>query len=336
MKSYEEFKEFYSEELFSELLILDGIRKGILVKAAAAAIILIVLAGLASLLSLAGMIEPGIVFILCILCGGIWLSTVYFLTRDYRGGFKQMIIHPLIRFIDPNLQYAPDGFIDLYTFRRAEIFQRYVNEFDGEDLVSGTIGKTNIKFSEVKARYKDEDGEIGPDSIHPVIIALKILIRCIFNRNIFKGLFFVADFHKTFYGQVLIMPDKAEKYFGRFGKMLQSHNFLRGKLIRMDNTEFERQFAVYGGDQIQARYVLSPAVMDKILGFKKKTGDSIFLSFKNSTLYIAVPSKRNLFEPQYFRNMVDYIATFQYFQDLRLFIGIVDEFNLNTRIWSKE
>ena len=132
------------------------------------------------------------------------------------------------------------------------------------------------------------------------------------------------------------MPDKAEKYLGRFGSMLQSHNFLRGELMKMDNAEFEREFSVYGTDQIQARYVLSPRIMEKILDLKKKTGVAICLSFKNSKLYITVPCKQNKFEPPYFKSLVDYVGACRYFQDLMLFVGIVDEFNLNTRIWTKE
>ena len=104
----------------------------------------------------------------------------------------------------------------------------------------------------------------------------------------------------------------------------------------MDNVEFERHFAVYASDQIQSRYVLTPAIMDKILDFKKKSGSTSWLSFKDSMLYMAVPYKKNLFEPKYFKCMVDYVTTFEYFHDLSLFVGIVEEFNLNTRIWTKE
>lgn len=336
MKSYDEFKAFYSEELLAELLELDGIRKRILVKSAAMTIVILALAGLFSLFCWAELVEDlEIALFFWILCGGVWYAAIRFFARDYRSNFKQMIIEPLIHFIDPNLSYTPDGFIDLLIFRRADIFQRYVNEYDGEDLVCGTIDKTTIRFSEVRAYYKEEnENSLLTSALTPKDSVGALLDK--YKHTIFKGLFFVADFNKDFLGQVLVMPDKAEKYFGRFGKMLQSHNFIRGELMKMDNAEFEQAFAVYGSDQIQSRYVLTPVIMNKILDFKKKTGAAICLSFKDSVLYITVPCKRNLFEPKYFKSIVDYIETFRYFQDLTLFIGIVDELNLNTRIWTKE
>lgn len=336
MKDYDQFKAFYSDELLAELLELDAVRKGFLVKSGAITFVLIVLAALASLFLVTGHLKA-MQFVLLFwgLCAAVWITTIHCFRRDYRSHFKQMIIEPLIHFIDPNLRYAPDGFIDLLVFQRAEIFQRYVNEYDGEDLVCGTIDKTTIHFSEVRAYYKEEnENSLLTSALTPKDSIGSLLDK--YKHTVFKGLFFVADFNKDFLGQVLVMPDKAEKYFGRFGKMLQSHNFIRGELMKMDNAEFEQAFAVYGSDQIQARYVLTPVIMDKILDFKKKTGAAICLSFKDSVLYITVPCKRNLFEPKYFKSIVDYIDTFRYFQDLTLFISIVDELNLNTRIWTKE
>jgi len=335
MKSYEEFKEFYSEELLAELLELDKLRKGLLIKSGIITIIVFIAASLVFPFFLIEDFESfELAILFWILCGWVWFAAIRFFGQEYRSNFKKMIIEPLIRFIDPHLRYSSEGSIDLLTFRRAEIFQRYVNDLKGEDLVAGTIGKTSILFSEVRAYYNEENDQSVLGSIFEDESGSVKNPKC--KKRVFKGLFFVADFNKDFFGQVLIMPDKAEKFFGRFGKMLQSHNIIRGKLMNMDNAEFEKKFVVYGSDQIQTRYVLSPAIMNKILDFHKKTENSICLSFKNSILYIAVPCKRNLFEPKYFKSLVDYIDTFQYFQDLRLFIGIVDEFNLNTRIWTKE
>ncbi|MHC4552728.1 MAG: DUF3137 domain-containing protein [Planctomycetota bacterium] len=336
MKTYDEFKTFYSEELLNRLLELDAIRKGILVKSSVITVVILALAAIVTHFFLIKDIEDiDVTMYFWAASGAVWFAAIYLFTRNYRSDFKQMVIRPLVDFIDPNLQYTPEGMIDIHTFRRAEIFQRYVNEFDGEDLISGTIGKTIIRFSEVKAYYCEENEDSLMSSIFKSKDSTGSLLDQ-YKHKVFKGLFFAADFHKTFHGQVLVMPDRAEKYFGRFGSMLQSHNIIRGELMKMDNAEFEHHFVVYGSDQIQTRYVLTPAIMDRILDFKKKTGDSIYLSFKNSKLYIAVPCRRNLFEPKYFKSMVDYIETFRYFQDLRLFISIVDEFNLNTRIWTKE
>ncbi len=46
--------------------------------------------------------------------------------------------------------------------------------------------------------------------------------------------------------------------------------------IEMENPDFEKGFAVYGTDQVEARYILTPAMMGKILDFRTKVGQDIF------------------------------------------------------------
>ena len=55
-------------------------------------------------------------------------------------------------------------------------------------------------------------------------------------------------------------PDVAEKLLGNFlGNLVQKYNFPQsGKLVKLENVKFEKEFAVYGTDQIESRFVLTP------------------------------------------------------------------------------
>ncbi len=44
---------------------------------------------------------------------------------------------------------------------------------------------------------------------------------------------------------------------------------------------------------------------------------------------------RNLFEPSYFTPLADYGRMEEYYNDLKLAVGIVEDLNLNTRIWGR-
>ena len=149
-------------------------------------------------------------------------------------------------------------------------------------------------------------------------------------------IFFIADFHKHFSGKTVVLPDTAEKLFGQIGTMLQSLNKFRGQLVKLEDPEFEKLFAVYGDDQIEARYILSTSLMKRIVDFKRKTRRRIFLSFIGSKVYVAVSYTRNLFEPRIFRTLLDFAPIQQYFEDFQMAVGIVEDLNLNTRIWSKK
>ncbi len=118
--------------------------------------------------------------------------------------------------------------------------------------------------------------------------------------------------------------------------MFQSWNFNRDELIKLEDVEFEKQFAVYGSDQVEARYILSTSLMQRILKFKKESGKRIHLGFAQSKIYIAISYDKDLFEPPIFRSILNYDIVKGYFEDLDLAIGLVEDLNLNRRIWSKK
>jgi hypothetical protein len=133
-----------------------------------------------------------------------------------------------------------------------------------------------------------------------------------------------------------VLPDIAERLLGHVGQELQALAQYRGELIKFEDTEFEKFFAVYSDDEIQARYVLSMSLIRRIVDFRKKINKKIFLSFIESKVYVAIDCERDLFEPRFSATLLDFDLVREYFEDLQLAVGIVEDLNLNTRIWSKE
>jgi hypothetical protein len=264
-----------------------------------------------------GRMGPIVIFpvIVSLIIGG---GICTLLSRGYVTDFKSLVIEKIVRFIDENLNYNPKGYIPKSTFMLSKIFTTKPNIYKGDDFVSGKVGATQIQFSELNAVHESGSGK----NKHSV--------------TVFKGIFFVGDFNKHFIGETIVLPDTAEKLFGRLGQKLQSLNVFRGELVKLEDPEFESHFVVYGSNQVEARYILSTSLMERITEFKKKTGKKIYLSFIGSMVFVAVSYSRNLFEPKLFTTLLDFEPIKQYYQDLQLIIGIVDDLNLNTRIWSKE
>ena len=109
---------------------------------------------------------------------------------------------------------------------------------------------------------------------------------------------------------------------------------MRGELVKMDDPEFEKLFVVYSKDQIEARYILSTSLMKRIIDFKKKTKKDIYLSFINNKIFVAISYYKNLFEPRIFSTLINFDLIKEYYEDMVIAIGIVEELNLNTRIWA--
>jgi hypothetical protein len=309
MKTLEELKTLYEEKLVPELEILEKQRKKICEKLFfyGAVIFAVVL----PVTVIAKHFFPVIIGIL------IFAGIAYFSTRGYLSKFKTAIIALIIKGIDENLTYTKFRYIPKSTFSASKIFLHSIDEYTGDDHVEGKIEKTAIEFSELHAQY---------------VVHTKNGRQY---HTIFKGLFIAADFNKNFKGTTVILPDLAEKLFGNIGTFMQSMNKTRGELIKLEDPEFERYFAVYGRDQIQARYLLSTSLMKRIVDFKKRSGKSIYMSFVDSKIFIAIPYSRNLFEPRIFRTLINFQPIKQYYDDLKLATDVVEELNLNTRIWGK-
>lgn len=322
VKTESELAAFYSRELLPALRLLEEKRKKIangyyMIGGVVVATLLLVF--------LFGILERGLWWLLLFpgtLVGWFGIST-YGQSSIYTAEFKSAVIARLVKFLDESLEYGWKSSIPIETYYASKIFLQHVDRYSGDDLVSGKLDKTAIAFSELHSEYKtetrDSKGNIQTQW-----------------HTIFKGLFFIADFNKEFKGCTVVLPDTAEKLFGFLGNMLQKMNMARGQLIKLEDPEFEKEFAVYGDDQITARYILSASLMERMLEFKKKTGKQVYFSFVQSRVYVAVSYNRSLFEPKIFSSLVDYKTIREYYGDLAMATGIVEDLNLNTRIWSKE
>lgn len=325
MKSLQEFENFYNQTLFREMEALDERRKKVLKR------LLYIIFGtgagmVLSVLAAIYIVSPEkdqhfiLVFVapVVILLLGVLAWSVYGRDKHFVADFKKQLIERIIHFISPDLSYQPKNYIGVDTFERSRLFMTSIDRYNGDDYVFGQIDKTQFWFSEVKAEYKTTTSK-GQTQWH----------------TIFKGLFFVADFNKHFEGSTVVLPNRLGR--GSLARILQKVNLMRReKLIKLEDPEFNKYFVVYGDDQIESRYVLSPSLMQRMIEFRKKNGNPLHISFVSSFLFLAIGYTKNLFEPSYFKSLTQIETVKPYFEDIRLAVGIVEDLNLNTRIWTKQ
>ena len=240
----------------------------------------------------------------------------------YRARFKERVIGPLVRFYDESMQFDAHDGIDQGAFQRSGLFRSRIDSYASEDLVHGMLGATGVRFSEVTVKREERSGKNKRDVV------------------VFRGVFFEADFNKHFRGATYVLPDVAQKMFGKvglagLGQSLQSFDKSYGAIVKLEDPEFEREFVVYSSDQVEARYILSSALMARIVEFRKRCNRRVHLSFVGDKVYLAVESGKNLFEPPVFSSLTT-ASVEEYWSDLQLFGGIVEQLSLNTRIWTKE
>ena len=237
--------------------------------------------------------------------------------HHYNTKFKQAIITKLVKFMDEGITYRPfQNVVSGEEFLGGELFEHtiyYPLGYKGEDFFEGKIGETKIKFYEINGRNVEFT---KPNTYDGTVEKISFL-----------GFFMVADFNKSFNGRVLVLPEthiKTPEWIRSSGR----------EAIRMDDPEFESLFSVYGNDPVLAHYVLSTSLMSRITRFSRKLNKKIRLSFLNNKLYIAIPHTVNQFEIDLNKSVYDFERIREFYDDIKIAWDIVEELNLNTRIWS--
>lgn len=237
---------------------------------------------------------------------------------DFIYDFKNEIINNIIKFFDESLTYKPFNFISFEEFTSSGLVPRKIDRYYGDDYVEGKIGNTSIKFSEVHAFIEEKSGK------NTTYV------------EVFGGILFVADFNKNFTGRTYVLPDKMERSLGRFSNFLQGLIRSYGELVKLEDIDFEKQFMVYSSDQVEARYILSTSMMQRMMDYQKKANSDLMMAFVNSHIYIALPIRGRLFEPKIFGRLTSEETLRNYYEHLHLTFSCVEDLNLNLRIWSKE
>ena len=320
MKNISSLTDFYYKTLYPTLQELEKERKQlqhriIVVGVLFSLFTIFIIFSLSSLISQ----SPNVLLFIGFAYFGAGAIIYKFLIKDYTFEFKQSVIKPLINAIDTNLSYMSNNHLSEHLFNRSDLFSS-PDRMNGNDYVRGKIDGTYIEFSDIHAEKRHRNSK-GKDNW----------------STIFKGLFIVAEFNKNFHGKTLILPDTAQSTFGDLiGNWLQSNNFSRDELVKMDDNNFEREFVVYSSNQIEARYILSHSLMKKLLLFKQKSKHPLYVSFTGNHIHMAIYYDKDLFEPSVFRSLLEYKIAMEYVKTLHLAIGIVDELKLNQKLWSKK
>ncbi len=319
METQEQLKSLYEKELKPQLTDMEKMRKFVK-KWRALAIASLILAILFcfsdyTLLQIIG----GIGFFVGAIYAGVKALGTY---NKYHKQFKSEVVRKVIHLINPAYKYNSAKHIEVYDYNKAAIFKRKAERCLGDDLVFGKIDKTPFKFSEVKTQYKTTSTNDNGKTVTQW-------------HDIFRGLFFFAEFNKNIDGQTFVFPEKDRKMVNLFGKEKDESKH-HGELVKLENPEFEKTFSVYGTSQQEARYILTPVMMEAIVNIHKRYGYKMYFSFKGENVFCAIPFNRNLFEPNIKRSGINFADVEEMYMLFSLIETIIHEMNLNTRIWTKD
>ena len=106
--------------------------------------------------------------------------------------------------------------------------------------------------------------------------------------------------------------------------------------VKLENPNFEKQFDVFSTDQVEARYILTPNLMERLLELDSRFPGKITVSFRDSSVIIAIPDQTNHFETNIWECQLNTDKLKREFGTLVNLFQIIHDLNLNLRIWTKD
>lgn len=262
--------------------------------------------------------------------GGIAMLMVLFLLgsffrlfeRKFYDNYKKRVIPELIHAIDPNFEYNFERFIPQQLFDESKLYKyQTMWKYKGSNMVEGITEDCLFQFSQLSVTTKNVEKSQGKTKVEI--------------KEIFNGIFYVTNFNKKFKGQTFLFPDYARQVFGfNFGEMLNEVMTLPGiELVKFEDTEFEKEFAVYSTDQVEARYILSTSLVYQIRELQKKLNNEVRIAFINDKLFMAVPFETDFLRPNIFSKINNIETVEKIYSKLKIFTDITKELRLNVKIW---
>lgn len=203
--------------------------------------------------------------VLDIIFGWVAAYAVYsYFKKQFENTIK-MTIMPILMPAFGDFQWLPASTIYDEEIRMSKLYTRF-DRMEEDDNFIGSYKDVPIRISEVKLSYETRDSR-GRRHRHTE----------------FKGVLISLEIPKRFTGHTIVRPRV----------LLGSGPY---KEVKLEDPEFSKRFYVSSTDQVEARYLLTTAFMQRYKNIQKAfNANNIACSFLNNKLLLAVSVSKDLF-----------------------------------------
>ena len=334
-QTHQRFQEFYKNNLQQIYANLEPVRqKGIKTFWRRLIIFTIVFGGIITLCATGYVDEKTYTskgfmrnFMLAVIIGGY---AVYLPFIDYRLTTKRKVMNIILSFWG-NFSYRQSDLIGDPVIERSEIF-RYFNRSEVDDAFSGEYNNVAMTVSEHELRIKGNKSDsiifngvlimldfpkkfkgktvaLGKSRFlnllinNQLILILILIPLLIIYVALFSSFFsLVKNIHHNFsyFDLVFFLAPigVAALIIGVSYLVIKiKHPRKVTQKVALEGLPFMRRWKVLTDDQVEARYILTPILMEKMLEVKRLfKGNNIDFSFFNNKLLIAVHTRKDMFE----------------------------------------
>lgn len=214
----------------------------------------------------------------CVLLVGFLLVTYRALKKEI-GTISEFIIRDIFTFIgDKNpskpVDYRPNVRISDSSVNEMELFNLKALKSTGKNYALIQYNKKNMCFSDLNLYILEKTNStriIYKDG-------KKYIRRYSKRRNIFDGIYIGAPLNKNNTNHIYLIPNNFSDTFMQSKIM----NFIeyKGVPVMLENLEFSKKYKVFCDDEVQARYILSLSLMEKINELDELFKEKKYIVFK--------------------------------------------------------
>ena len=252
------------------------------------------------------------------LLGGIGIIAAYAMWehRKLSRTYKHIVVRRVVNALGQGLTYSAESRFTKQDFLDMDLFNLRVEQWRAEDEICGRRNAVTYSILEAKATRTEGSGK---------------------NRRtvtIFKGVIVRLDFNKYFQGHTVVVPNSESQILG--GLFGESSSRGRKELCRMENVEFEDAYSVYSTDQQEARYILTPKLMELVMRARLRLNSGLRMSFHDNSVFVTLPDRGDRFELKLFGGPVTPESTVgELCEVVQLAEDLVEALDLETRIWTR-
>lgn len=163
--------------------------------------------------------------------------------------------------------------------------------------------------------------------IYVLFFVLLPILFCFKDRSLFvppfKGVIIELDMNKYFQGHTFLFEKSAKKYFdvSSFEK------------IELEDVDFAKRFLVYSDSQIESRYLLTTALIERIKKMSKVyNANFVRVAFKDCKMIIVISTNRNMFDFANFTGQVSHKRFVQVFNEIVEIFELIECLKLNEKL----
>ena len=235
-----------------------------------------------------------------VIFAGIALAFVAgaWMLNSIKQSTKKVLISNITEFVGWRYSEEPTRPPILPVWRNIELIPKF-DRSTFEDEMTGAAHGADFVFCEVHLEREKRDSDGDRKWV-----------------TVFKGLLFEIDFHMEFLGKTVVLRDA-----GLFNRKKKKDM----KRVGLVDPKFEKIFEAYGTDQVEARYLLTPDFMQRLVDLESRfQGKKSRFGFLNGKLYIAIEAPNQFEAGSMFKPLVDTQRTQKILDEIGAIFDLVD------------